>query len=223
MDPIQNAKFADSKSKRVVFGYVNKMESKFKLSQIATLIISIILGFYSGEYIRSFLDECFEISQDKLTITRNKYAAFVHSIYLNQWIDSTSKSMVKWTFKINKVNHRSAEIYFGLTSEELAPGVDFSNGKFESFCVDNFGQRYKGNNSHGRVRSFNINTNDLVTFTLDLISGKWLCCIIQDGRNRGVDNELFRIKVSEDVKYKFVLQMTAKGNSVTLKSFEITY
>ena len=73
MEPLQNAKSANDNSQSIVHGYLREMESLFEISEVTSLIINIILGFYfQGEYITEYVKENFEISPDKLTITNIK-------------------------------------------------------------------------------------------------------------------------------------------------------
>ena len=97
VDPLQNSRAADYKSHHVVFGYVHDMELELQLMEIASLIINVILGFYyNPEFITKYLDEYFKVSDDRLTITNIKEIDVCeHGIYLNQWIESTSKSITK--------------------------------------------------------------------------------------------------------------------------------
>ena len=68
------------------------------------------------------------MSEDKLTITNIKHVDFVaHAIYFNPWIESTSKCIVKWTFKMNRMVRRGGEFYFGLVSKEKDVKDDFSD------------------------------------------------------------------------------------------------
>ena len=232
MDPVLNAKRADPQSQRIVSGYIHEMESKLNLPEVASLIISIVLGFYCGEYITSFLREYFERSKDKLTITKIKHSAAQHTIYFNQWVHSKSNMIIKWIFKINKTKNRGSEIYFGLVSQELQPNIDFSNGKQRNYCIDNCGRRYRGNNSYDDIVSFKCRDGNMVTFTLDLRSKQWFGKVTGDkinyygsnnGIHRGEDCKIFDIDVSDHISYKFVLQLQSYANSVTLEGFEMSH
>ena len=224
MEPLRNARSTDGKSQSIVFGYVREMESSFAISEVASLIINIILGFYyHEEYITEYVKEFFQISQDRLTITNIKdiYTNF-HSIYLNQWIESTSKAIIKWTFKINKLS-QSNQYYFGITSNEKAPDTDFAVG-VNSYYIGYNGRVYRGSISCNFIEPFRktIRDGDSVTFTLHLPSKSWLGRIDRDEKP-GTDYKFCKIDVAEDIRYKFVIQLGAFGDSVTLTSFKREY
>ena len=112
------------------------MESKLKLSEIASLIMNIILGFYyHSEYFSVFLEDIFNVSPDGLTITSMQdLSCNHHAIYLNQWIKSTSKSIVKWTFKIDTMMP-STDLFFGITSTEKKPDEDVATADMTSISA----------------------------------------------------------------------------------------
>ena len=220
MDPLQSAKSADLTTQCVIFGYIHEMESKLKMDEVAPLIINIILGFYHcAEFIDKFLEDHFRVSPDKLTITNiKKVSSASHTIYLNQWIHSMSKSIVKWTFKINQKPNHFLKFYFGITTEENEISTDFACGDILSYAFDDVGFLYEGLSLSKLDNSFQLNIGDLITFTLDLKAPTFTV-------KRADDNEieLFEVETSDDIKYKFVLQMGGKGMSVTLVNFEINY
>ena len=136
---------------------------------------------------------------------------------MNQWIESTSKSIVKWTFRVHKLH---GDFYFGITSKETDLDTDFSTATCSNYCVGPLGDTYYRDNHSDTIESFDIEDGNLVTFTLNLISKKWFGTIHNGDE---VDNELFDVEVADDIKYKFVLQLVCEGDSVTLNNFEIKY
>ena len=225
MDPLPNGMLAETRSRQIVFGFIHEAELQLKLSEIAALIINMILGFYyHGEYFASFLEDHFEVSPDRLTLTNIKEIDLGnHTSYFNQWIESTSKSIVKWTLKINKAEKTNLKFdsafYFGLATKESDPSKDFATSKTLNYCIDDLGWKYKSYMGDGRAVSFAFNEGDLVIFTLDLASKQWLGKVGVDG----TDIELFDVEVSDDIKYKLAMQMSKVGDSVTLVSFERSY
>ena len=222
MDPLQNGITANARSTQIVFGFIHEAESQLKLAEIAALIIKIILGFYyNGEYFASFLKDHFEVSPDKLTLTNIKEIDMGHhTSYFNQWIESTSNSIVKWTLKINKAEKTMFDCadYFGIATKEDDPSKQFATADTLNYCIDDGGWKYKSYEGDGRV-SFKFEEGELIIFRLDLPSKQWLGKVGIDG----TDIELFKIEVSDDTKYKLVMQMSKVGNSVTLVNFDWTY
>ena len=224
MESLINAKSADSRSKRIIHGYIHRSEIQLKLPEIASLIINIILGFYySGEFISKFLDKYFEVSQDKLTITNLREIEFEeHTIYLNQWIESMSKAIVRWTFKINAMsNHNRTRIFFGFASKERPSEYDFTTDKCEfipNYSISNYSSPW----IDGRTTNINVpmqyemRKDDLVSFTLDLVSKKWKCRI----HGKTDELEICDVKTSDNIRYKFVLQIACVGDSITLVNYD---
>ena len=225
LDPLSIAKSADSKSNHIVFGYIHEIESQLNLQEITSLIIHIILGFYyQNEFITKYRKDCFEVSEDKLTITNIKQVGFLaHSIYFNQWIESTSQLIVKWTFKMNKVIERGTGFYFGLVSKEEDTFSDFSSASDEytpNYAICGDGQLWdNGKFADDSEILTELMESDWVTFILDLSAGKFKCSI----QDRFEEAEIcaVAIGVSEPIRYKFALQMGTKGNSLTLTKFEM--
>ena len=225
MDPLSIAKSADSKSNHIVIGYIHEIESQLNFPEITSLIIHMILGFYyQNEFIAKYREDCFEVSEDKLTITNTKFIGFLaHSIYFNQWIESTSHIIVKWTFKMNKVIEEGTKFYFGLVSKETDTLSDFCSASDEytpNYAVCGDGQLWNDGRWVGNSDTLTeLMEDDLVTFILDLSVGKFKCSI----QDRVEETELFAVSIglSDPIRYKFALQMGTKGNSVILTNFEI--
>ena len=95
---------------------------------------------------------------------------------MNQWIESASKLIIKWQFKINQIRiwstsgyNKFTEFYFGITSKEVDKEKDFGSGEHLSYCVDNWSRKYCRNAPRGHAESSQMQNDDLVTFTLDLV------------------------------------------------------
>ena len=110
----------------------------------------------------------FKVSPDKLTITNIKEtpAGSEPTIYLNQWIDSSSKAIAKWTFKMNKIYGRNG-IYFGITDKEVDPTEDFAEHGV-NYYIGGYGGVYGGMNRLNNIDSFYPKDGDCVSFILDL-------------------------------------------------------
>ena len=217
MDPLQNAKSADCKTVKLLHGYIHDIESNIKLTEIASLIFNIILGFYyHSEFVAKFLGDHFRVSEDKLTVTNIAHIGTDrHTIYFNQWLESISESIVTWTFKINHIVSKG-NVYFGLTTEDAAAYRDFAEQTDDSYCIDGYGRIYYGAEREDNIESFAIEDNDALIFTLDLGAETWSVM-----RNNGVNQKITGIKVSDDIKYKFVIQLGSLGDCVTLSGFEV--
>ena len=70
---LQNVKFADKRTRSIVYGFIRRIENSLSISNIPTEIYDIFLAFY---YCPEFFDkarlDCFKISDDKLKITNIK-------------------------------------------------------------------------------------------------------------------------------------------------------
>ena len=89
----------DERSKNIVFGYIHEIEQLFKL-EIPPLVVHLCLVFYfMDEFFAKVRDDFFKLSQNKLKVRNIHECGFDHTIFCNQWIESTSKCIVKWTSK----------------------------------------------------------------------------------------------------------------------------
>lgn len=222
MDPLKHAKSADNKSEMIVFGYVHEIESKLELPEIASFIFHIILGFYChDEFITKYLGESFKVSSDRLTIENLGYISFSnHAIYLNQWIQSISKSIHKWTFKMNNITRGDA--YFGWVGKEFdEPIMDLVDHE-PYYIVNETGSIWTSEediNDDGSmyIEKMDVSEGDLVTFTLDLKQEKTFIEI----HDKGKEVEMCNVATATDIEYKFAFQIRNTGKSVTLLDYRV--
>ena len=105
MASLEVAKDADYQTKFATFGYLRKQETSLKLSTIPPIIACLSIAYlYNPEYFATAWQDWFSISDDKLTIRNinRNIDQSAHCIYMNKWIESTSKSIATWTFKIHQ-------------------------------------------------------------------------------------------------------------------------
>ena len=91
-----------------VFGYLREQETQLSLDTIPPLVCYLLLKFYyPGEYFKKYSKNII-LSDNDMTITRISKPG-MDGIWTNYAIgsiaiDSTSKCIAKWTFKLNYIN-----------------------------------------------------------------------------------------------------------------------
>ena len=132
----------------LISGYLRQQKTyKSNLQTIPTLIAHMIIIFYSiCEHFTTSKHQCAIISRDQLTIINTRNFNFMaiesqFSVYLNEWIKSTSKRIITWTFKINSLNKGMS---FGLMSNRKmkSSSIQFSNQAFKP-AMDTFMQELR--------------------------------------------------------------------------------
>eukprot|EP01084_Bolivina_argentea_P254612 428071_1 len=226
MSSMKRIKNVDAHSKYCVFGYIREMELNLKLPTIPLLISYICVSyFYEPEYFSKARPDCFKISENKLTITNIKTTNDnTHTVYCHKWTNSMSNSIVKWTFVINgkKQDTDSDGIFFGFVTQENKGSIlcDFSsNRELPNYAIGHNGTKFFGSAICNTEASYGFDEKDEIEYTLNLKNAS-----ISSNINNANDLILFNnIERSGDINYKMVVQMPAKGDSVTLKKFYIAY
>ena len=210
------SKHATTRSKYCVFGYMRNMEQLLKLSSIPVVIAYLCLKYYAiPEMFDKFPTKYFQTTKDKLTIMNKLHAPYnQHCIYLYQWIDSTSKSIIKWTFKINRlylinpfIHGHSKTITFslGFKQDDINKGIVQTDGIYFS--------------NEGLFSKINFKTGDIVILKLDLIKREFTYQV-NDAQEIHLQHP-GSVVVTKDVKYKMAMESLPIGNSVTIQDFSI--
>eukprot|EP01084_Bolivina_argentea_P253347 425531_1 len=222
MSTLQAVKNVNKRTKLTVFGYIREQELRQSFNIPLLISYTCLVYYYVPEFITKARNDYFKVSTDKLTVTNNKeYCnSYFQTIYLNQWIHSTSKMISKWIFYINKQNESAT--YFGLASKDNSSMKTFTNHK-PNYSVSSFGYKYSHQTvDNNVVKQAKVDTGDTITFILDLSDEKKGMIKFQVNKKETVilfDN----VETGNDIKYKMCLQITAKSSSVTLKSYQESF
>eukprot|EP01084_Bolivina_argentea_P297940 513368_1 len=167
-------KFADRQTRYAVFGYFRQCSESFSLHIPIPDLSSLLLSYIydedvTVEYFNIARSDYFEISTDKLTIrSLNGIGIQNHSIFLNQWIDSTSNSIAEWIFVIHSIANLTI---FGLASSINDGYKNFRSDK-PNYTIRSDGMLYYvlGRKRKCAGNCYEFNGGDTIKFTLDLSS-----------------------------------------------------
>eukprot|EP01084_Bolivina_argentea_P108655 194194_1 len=230
---LQEVKYVDDSNKRLVFGFIREIEAKCSIQNTPPLILYTCLLYY---YATEYFDKCgtgVNISDDKMTITKDSASGTTwnNTTYCKNFIDSTSKGIVKWTFKMNKFhtekdhNFPSSDICIGITSTEDntnkdwafgASGFYYASGNLGKFFqTDNDSMNKCNANRDSIEEKIKFGESDQITLILDLEQRK-----IFQQINAGEKYLIWKqIKVDENVKYKVAVTLRYPNNSMTLVEY----
>ena len=199
----------------VVFGYLRLHMGRLNIPKGIKLIC---LKYYCDiEWFSGFKEDSFKVSNDKMTITTysKNWNMNIHTIFGNVWIPSTSKTISKWTLKINQMR--------------LGVCVGFASKYdiYSDFCGDkenvpNYAVSCDGWLSRNGKRigdaGRQFNEGNEVTLTLDLTKAQ--IRIKSDILSESVIFD--KVAINENIRYIFAMQMILKDDSVTLTHFEMS-
>ena len=223
----------DQDIKNIVSIYVKIVLLKSKTATINRNIVPIIdkiVAFYHPKEYFEIIGQDIEISYDKLTITSSDLS-WNNTTYGKNWIDSTSNTITKWTFKINKLvtGHidEGIEIFIGITSSKsIYNDRDFTDfprhcymyafSNFDQYAVCNgyTGGRYEYHDTNTYFTKFK--TGDVLMFALDL-KKKILFTKVNDD---SAEIQYDQVKVGQNISYKLAVTMNDFENSISLLDFE---
>ena len=225
---------ADDRDKLLIFGWIRDIESILKLVNIPMPITYLVLIYFTeGEYFAEARKDHFKITEEGLKITNIKFCSiYEHSIYMYKWIKSNTNNIWQWRFEIDGEDKNVstsdepfASIYFGLVSkaDKVIPAPsDTAITAIPNYGISNRGHRYEncvGEYSKIRDEKWHFNNGDTVKFILDLTCSTW-SFQINDDPILEIFNTIIQ---SDDVRYKFALQLTVKGIYMRLVDFRVTY
>lgn len=224
MTTFSKLKNSDNHIKHTVFGYLREFQNK-KCLNIPLAICQLCLQYYYvSEYFQLANSNFIQISSDKLTAT-NIRGFNMDSIYLNQWIHSTSNQICIWKIKINhKQDSWGYVMQFGLTSKEITNGGEFCT----KADVPNYGFRSdfyrikdgcilnKDDTKHKSSKMFQ--SNDTLTLVLDLVKMTFICLINNKERLR-----FENIKRGNHIKYKMAFTLLNRNDCITLEQYQEIY
>ena len=222
----------NSNTKDLVCGYIKEHKLSLKLETIPQLIPYLVAAFSNGDYFASARDDCFKISEDKLTVTNIKKCSLSEQgIYLSHWVQSTSDKEIKWKFKINKLQD---DMCFGLVSKENDTRESFWNLESKPcYTILNkgicrkFPKRPKYSTpilapvEHWQDKDLQsvlcdggvtFKSGDMVTFILSTKMRTFRCCV-NDNHEVLLD---FTVEEGEDIKWKMALALENPGDSVSI-------
>ena len=215
MAHLQVGKNADKRSKYTVFGYTRKLEESLKLQTIPPIVLYLCIAYiYNPEFFARVREDAFKISDDKLSVTNIQEILWSqHCIYLNQWIESTSKSIVTWIFKMDKMRGGKYLASFVIISKEKDVEQQPRDMPYYEF-LDNgsIGTADKGCASN---KDAAFGENDQVKIKLNL-SKATVSIQINDKDEIICDSA---VQISEDIKYKMALLLSPSDAIVSLKEF----
>ena len=206
--------------KYAVQGYIRCIETANRVTLPIMIQLLCVLFYFLPEFecIKS-ANKNFKINADRDTITRIRHQGWDNTIYLNQWIESINNSIISWSFKINRNQHKHLGICFGLVSTQCGLDGPFNSKWFRGqsyYCHYNDSyvvqEGIRSFISHKQSEMFQ--QDDIVKYTLNLVSGTFKCQI-----NQNKPWIVAKVKQSSAIKYKFVFSMCYEGDSITFIDF----
>ena len=170
---LQNIKLVDQRTKDIVYGFIKRMEKSLLLKHIPIEIYDICLAFYYfPEFFNKAREDCFKISDDKLTITAIMDCSYhKHTIFMKRWIDSNTNIIAKWRFRINNISLHGCSFFW--FSKQLLGDVlllDFAYAQIPNYSISYDQARYINSDDVDDATEIPpFDTGNVVTFTLDLI------------------------------------------------------
>ena len=218
MAALQTVKNARQITIDVVFGY-------FRLQNlnIPKGIKLICLKYYNEniEWFSGFREDCFKVSDDKMTITNIKNCDFDnHTIFGNVWIPSTSKTVSKWTLNIT-TNKMNDAMYIGFASK-YDINDDFIKTHVDhtpNYAIGNAGFIFQNGEyvySPQTPLAPKFREGSAVTLTLNLVDAQ-VRIKVDDQSDVVIADE---IEINKHIRYIFAMQIRRIQNCVTLRNFE---
>ena len=212
------------KVKYLISGYNKRIVNNSSVI-IAPLIQSLcLLYYYQMDYFEK-AHENYKISQDKLTVTLERGGGSWNTwAVCNEWINSMSNAIIKWTFHIQQPTKSGSGICFALTSKDNGVFFRYASSDGDTYVHCNSGITY-GNKKKihdipstksGKYRVFGH--DDIVLYILDLKKGVLRCKI--KGKKQWT---ITKVKRSKDVRYKMIVVMIFAGDSITLKDYSWSF
>eukprot|EP01084_Bolivina_argentea_P173912 301254_1 len=219
---VKSSKQASNRVKSLVFGYIREHESLESINIPSLISYTCLTYYFVHEFFSKAREDHFKISDDKMMVTKIEGNGHLdHTIYCNQWINTSSNIIAKWTFSVqNDSNVKS--MYFGLASNDKIIDEDFcsqDNGPcYEiSSAGDKFSHTFPGGYPLGS--EFGWHSNGTITFILDL-TNLTFAIQINDEKPKAIFND---IEKGNDIKYKMAVQLCDKNDCVILKEYEESY
>ena len=203
-----------------VWGYIRNAENSLGLSHIPPLVTQLCLKFYPlAEGFDLAREDCFEISDDKLSIQLVEYCDWRHTVYCQRPIHSQSKAIIKWTFESSR-----AKGCVGQMSVGLAPNTNCLKSDFccvtdiPNYSVYDGGLAFKDGQVVIHERIYFCHRGKAVIL-LDLFRG-----IFAFKRKDGKYRILFKdIERSEALTYRMAVQWHQENDTLSLTDFCISY
>ena len=198
---------ADDRTKFIVFAYYRQHELLFNMSIPSVIPYLSVAYYYNREFFAKGREDCYKISEDGLTVISVRNVKWnAGCVYLNKWIESGS--IASWKFKINKIIS-ALSIMFKIVSRE---SDDLNSSPMQTYTLCSFLDIGAGFD----VLSTSFVEGDQVTIKLDLKHRK-VSLQVNDGNEVIKLEDIFQI--SQDIRYKMTVWLSATGSSVTLEEF----
>ena len=227
---LQNVKFVDNSSKKLVSGYCRDTARKVKIDQIIPdLVLHICMLFYfQQEFIATIgegdeeEDHNFEISEDKRTV--GLIDGCWGTLYGNIIIDSLSQIICRWNIKILRKQKESrwnyaSSLYIGLCGDVQSDTFleyDF-NLPYHSFCANGNGLMYSDSKLKANDERYTKwEENDMVGIKLDL-KQRNVEYFVND---KSVGIIFKNVPIGENIKYRLAITMNQDGEKIQIDSFE---
>ena len=219
MASLQVGKNAAKRSKSTIFGYLREQESLLKLSipSIPPIIAYLCIAYFDNpEFFARAREDCFVISNDKLTVTNIAEIVWrKHCIYLNQWIESTSKLIATWTFKIDEMRDGRYSVSFVIVSKEHDVNRRPRDDPYYGFVDNGSMSTALGINCADKNATFG--GGDQIRIKLDL--SKATTSIRVNDKNEVISRS--KVQISDHIKYKMTVLLTPLNSIVSLKEFTL--
>eukprot|EP01084_Bolivina_argentea_P063787 116381_1 len=220
--PLKKAANADIFTKSIIFGYIKRIPNISNIaSHIPMTIKYLILLFYSELEWFETVPKDIDISNNKMTITKKKYAKlnWANVTFCKNLIPATLNKIVKWTFKINKYHQKKISLPFyqafciRIQTKDTRDRNQRTNDTFYEFTSDGSlfeHGMYELFRKHGNGRKFR--ENDIVTVILNLKNRQ----ILQQINDEMCVILWSNIEINASIYYRIAITIRHPQNSISM-------
>ena len=214
---VDRAKRIPAKCQIIVHGFVRDINN----SSPDLVIMHILCYYYMFPYFTSY-GNTITISGHEQNIATSTDIG-VSSAYFGDWIESMDTKIIKCRMKLTSIDEQcEPKFLIGIVSDDSCIDEVFFNAEPTPFvyCIaDNGAKRHWNPDEPHKVESYTnqqFKSGVIITFILDLSTG--ILSFEKDGSSLG---ECYNaIAMDNEIKYKIVIAMRQKGDTITIAEYE---
>ena len=207
----------------LVYGYIRRF------TEIPSPIIDICILYHSiGDYFKIAGKNISISGVNRNIITKKKATDWFNMSYGSLWINSMTKYIVRWTFKIQNIGYQYDVRYNDKIFNDIDIGIITKDTTIDSSCWKNHNIGYfwsmhqrniihKGltiQEQYGKLKY--IAKGNIITMQLDLKKNKLIYYI----NDKSLGNINTKIQTGPSIQYKMAVTLAKKNCKLTLENFE---